>query len=334
MSTITDVCKLAGVSKATVSRVLNGTGQVKESTRELVYAAMEELDYRPNSMARALATNQSMTIGFILSHFEGDYFDIILQEAADTTKELGYQLLISGGFDSAEKELEAIRMLSDRCDAIVMYTRFMSGDMLHQVKQILNIPLVLFNREDPQFLFPCVLFEQQQAVVDIADYIISNGHRKIACITGLQELSTTSERLLGYQQALRKHGIDYQSKLVETGDYTISSGYKACKRLIATGIPFTAILSCNDSMAFGALKALHEANIQVPEEVCITGIDDAPMAEYVQPALTSMRQPTIEMTQKAISLAVELAKEKVLDCTDEFYFPGTLITRDSVIGIN
>lgn len=334
MSTITDVCRLAGVSKATVSRVLNGTGQVKESTRDIVYAAMKELDYRPNSMARALATNQSMTIGFILSHFEGDYFDIILQEAADTTKKLGYQLLISGGFDSAEKELEAIRMLSDRCDAIVMYTRFMSGELLQQVKQMLDIPLVLFNREEQQELFPSILFEQKQAVVDIADYIISQGHSKIACITGLQESSSTSERLLGYREALIKHNIDYNPKLVVQGDYKIQSGYLACKKLLRTGIPFTTIISCNDSMAFGALKALREENIKVPEEISITGVDDAPMASYVYPALTSMRQPTIEMTQKAIGLAVELAKEKRLDCTDEFYFSGTLIKRDSVIRIN
>lgn len=333
MSTITDVCKLAGVSKATVSRVLNGTGQVKESTRESVYAAMKELDYRPNSMARALATNQSMTIGIILSRFAGDYFDIILQEAADTTKELGYQLLISGGCENEDKEAEAIRMLSDRCDAIVMYSRFMPDEMLVQIKNTLSIPLILFNKEVGLSLFPSVLFKQRTAVYDIANYLIEKGHKKIACITGLEDVHPINERLMGYQEALQKHGIDYNAELVKSGTYDIDSGYYACKKLLESDVEFTAILSCNDSMAFGALKALNEANIKVPQDISLTGIDDAPMANYVQPALTSVQQPTIEMTQKAIGLAVELAKAKKLDCTDEFYFSGKLIQRDSVTEI-
>lgn len=333
MSTITDVCKLAGVSKATVSRVLNNTGQVKESTKKLVYAAMKELDYRPNSIARALAKNQNMTIGFILSHFGGDYFEAILQEAADTTKKFGYQLLISGGFDNAEKEYETVQMLSDRCDALVMYTRYMSVDMLAQIKKELRIPLVLFNREAKN-LFPSIMFEQKKGLFDITQYLIECGHRDIACIIGpedmREDMQSPKKRLAGYKDALATANIPYNPELIAHGDYQMDSGYQACEDLLNKNINFTAIVACNDAMAFGALKMLHKKGISVPEQISITGVDNTPMATYVQPALTSIHQPTIEMTKKAIALAVELAKKRKLDCIDEYSFEGSLITRDSV----
>lgn len=173
MATMLDVSLRAGVSKATVSRVLNGTGQVKESTRQQVFAAMEELGYRPNFLARSLANQTSNSIGLVVSTFDGFYFGRLLQQASRQTETHGKQLIVTDGHDAPEQEEQAVQMLADRqCDAIVLYTRYMSEKAIVKLMNTVKTPLVVINREVSQAPDRCVFFEQQDAAFKAVDYLI------------------------------------------------------------------------------------------------------------------------------------------------------------------
>jgi DNA-binding LacI/PurR family transcriptional regulator len=332
MSTIVDVCKLAGVSKATVSRVINGTGQVKESTRETVYAAMDQLGYRPNKLAQALATNKTDTIGFVVSHFDGAYIGNLLKQASTSAKQANKQIIVTDCHNDPELEYETVRQLEGRCDAIVLYSRTLSYEHIKKLHEQLTTPLVLMNRSLPEPLFHSVTFDQESAATMMMNHLIGYGHRKIACITGPLDNPTGNARLNGYINTLKQHAIAYKSDLVKNADYLIEGGYQACQELLEDKTPFTAIFTFNDYMALGALKALTEAGIKVPEQVSIAGIDNNMLAPYVSPALTTIELPLEAMTRKAVEQAIELI-DKPGDAASH-QFRGKLIQRESVIPLH
>jgi len=329
MSTIVDVCKLAGVSKATVSRVINGTGQVKESTRDSVYAAMDRLGYRPNKLAQALATNKTNSIGLVVSNFEGAYFGSLLKQAAASAESAHKQLIVTDGHNNAEGEYEAIRQLEGRCDAIVLYSRTMSDEHIKTLYQQLTVPFIVMNRTFPDSFAHTVTFDQEGAVSTMMDHLISYGHRQIACITGSLDNPTGRARLAGYKKVLKRCGIPFKPNLVESGDYHIKSGYSACKELLNHEVSFTAVIAFNDCMALGAIKALTEVGIKVPCQVSIAGIDNDPIAEFFSPALTTIELPIDAMTQQAMELAIELCIKPKSSSAHQHKV--TLIQRESVI---
>lgn len=330
MSTIIDVCKLAGVSKTTVSRVINGTGQVKQSTKDAVNAAMEQLGYRPNSLAQALARSESNSIGLVLSDFMGPYYGKVIKQASLCSGLVNKELFIADGHNDCKREYEAILSLEDRrCDAIVLYSRTMSIELLHKLKQQLSVPLVVINHELSDPIFHSIHFDQAGAVRILMDHLIGFGHRKIACITGPLGRPSNDMRFKGFQEALKQFAMPFNSNLVKHSDYTLQGGYDACQKLIDNQQPFSALLAFNDDMALGALKALTDAGIRVPEQVSVTGIDNCPMASFSHPALTSIDLPIEEMTKLGIEIAMKLASGKV--CTVTHQYKGKLISRDSVL---
>ena len=330
MSTILDVCKLAGVSKTTVSRVINGTGQVKQSTKDVVKAAMEQLEYRPNSLAQALARNETNSIGLVVSDFQGAYFSTLLQQASISTELVHKELIVTNGHNDCDREYEAILRLEDhRCDAIVLYSRKMSIEQLRKLKRQLTVPLVLINRELSEPLFHCVSFDQAGAVKIMMNHLIGYGHKKIACITGPLNRLSNQDRFAGYKEVLKQYAMPFNTNLVKNSDYQLQGGYDACQELLRSQEPFSALIAFNDEMALGALKALTDAGIRVPEQVSVTGIDNYPMTQFSQPSLSTIDIPVKEMTKHAIEVALKLAAGTT--CPFSTQYKGTLIQRDSVL---
>lgn len=329
MVTMLDVALRAGVSKATVSRVLNGIGQVKESTREQVFNAMEELGYRPNFLARSLANRSSNSVGLVVSTFDGFYFGRLLRQASRQTEAWGKQLIVTDGHDTPQKELEAVQMLVDRhCDAIVLYTRFMNERTLLSLMNSIKVPLVVINRDISLARDRCVFFEQQDAAFKATDYLIQQGHREIACITVPISTPTGQARLMGYRKALQKHGIAYSEDRVKYGDSTMTLGHKLCQELLDSRVPFTALFACNDDMALGASKALHQAGRRIPQDISLFGFDDAPSAQWLEPALSSVYLPIDSMITTAIDQAIKLANGEPIEAIPPFV--GKLVLRESV----
>lgn len=333
MATINDVCKLAGVSKATVSRVLNETGQVKAQTREAVLAAMQQLGYQPNSLAQALATNTTNSIGLVLPHFESSYFGSILFEAEQGAQKAGKKLLVVNSKNSEQGEKEAVATLAaQRCDAILLYSRHLSEVQLLELQQQYPSPLVILNRRLHHPQLHSFGLDQTQIAQLAMQHLLNLEHRQIACITSPLVSETGKIRYQVYQQALHEQGIELNSSLVIEGDNTLLGGYQAMQQLLQQGISMSAVFACNDDMALGAMRAMHEHGINVPKQVSLIGIDNEPAAAFAIPSLSSVSLPIGELTQQAISLAVEIANKKPQDAQHRLY-QGSLIARESTIAL-
>ncbi|HGH6008719.1 TPA: LacI family DNA-binding transcriptional regulator [Vibrio cholerae] len=333
MANINDVCKLAGVSKATVSRVLNETGQVKAQTREAVLAAMQQLGYQPNSLAQALATNTTNSIGLVLPHFESSYFGSILFEAEQGAQKAGKKLLVVNSKNSEQGEKEAVATLAaQRCDAILLYSRHLSEVQLLELQQQYPSPLVILNRRLHHPQLHSFGLDQTQISQLAMQHLLNLGHRQIACITSPLVSETGKIRYQVYQQALHEQGIELNSSLVIEGDNTLLGGYQAMQQLLQQGISMSAVFACNDDMALGAMRAMHEHGINVPKQVSLIGIDNEPAAAFAIPSLSSVSLPIGELTQQAMSLAVEIANKKPQDAQHRLY-QGSLIARESTIAL-
>ncbi|MCH9297037.1 LacI family DNA-binding transcriptional regulator [Pantoea allii] len=330
MITMLDVARKAGVSKATVSRVLAGNRYVSKSTQQKVFQAIAETGYRPNLLARSLATQKSQNIGLIVTHslFNGPYFSELLFQAATLTNNYGRQLILADGKTCADDERAAIEFLLDlRCDAIIIYPRFLDTEALDAIIEQHDIPIMVVNRQLKRHPAHCVWATHQQNTFDATRYLIERGHREIAFIRGLAGSPTADARLAGYQQALVEHGISDKSCIVQ-GAWTPASGMAAAKQLLDSGVTFSALMASNDDMAIGAALALNAAGKRLPEDVSLLGFDDIRMAEFFLPPLTTVHVPVAEMIQHTLAQLVAMLEGEAVTALPPF--SGHLIARASV----
>lgn len=332
MTTMLEVAKRAGVSKATVSRVLSGNGYVSQETKERVFQAIEESGYRPNLLARSLATNKTQTLGLVVTNtlYHGVYFSELLFHAARMTEDQGRRLILADGKHSAEEEREAIQYLLDlKCDAIIIYPRFLSVDEMDSLVKSHRQPIMVLNRRLRKNSSHCVWCDQKASSFNAVVKLIAMGHRDIAFITGSLDSPTGIERLSGYKDALAQHGIELRNNLIVEGKWSPESGAAGVETLLTRGVDFSALVASNDDMAIGAMKKLDARGIAVPDQVSVIGFDDIAIAPYVIPALSSVKIPVTEMIKETIERLIFM-----LDGGEFNYhqpFLGELMLRDSLI---
>lgn len=332
MTTMLEVARRAGVSKATVSRVLSGNGYVSQETKDRVFLAIEESGYRPNLLARNLATKKTQTLGLVVTNtlYHGVYFSELLFHAASMTEAQGRRLILADGKHSAQEEREAIQYLLDlRCDGIIIYPRFLSVDEIDDIIQQQQQPVLVINRRLRRNSSHCVYCDQKSASQQAVEKLIARGHRDIAFITGSLDSPTGIERLSGYKDALTKHGIAIRDELIVEGKWTPATGAAGVDMLRERQVSFSALVASNDDMAVGAIKQLHAHGVSVPQQVSVIGFDDIALAPYMIPALSSVRIPVTEMIKETINRLIFM-----LDGGDFKYqqtFPGELIERDSLV---
>lgn len=332
MTTMLEVAKRAGVSKATVSRVLSGNGYVSHETKDRVFQAIDESGYRPNLLARNLATKRTQTLGLVVTNtlYHGVYFSELLFHAARMTEERGRQLILADGKHSAEEEREAIQYLLDmRCDAIIIYPRFLSVDEMDAIIQDHTQPVMVLNRRLRKNSSHCVWSDHIASSQAAVTQLIARGHRDIAFITGSLDSPTGIERLSGYKAALAQHQIPLRESLIVEGKWNPASGAAGVATLLQRGETFTALVASNDDMAIGAIKQLHDSGIATPADVSVIGFDDVAIAPYIVPSLSSVRVPVTEMIKETISRLIFMLDGG--DFTSQQHFAGELILRDSVI---
>ena len=332
MTTMLEVAKRAGVSKATVSRVLSGNGYVSQETKDRVFQAIDESGYRPNLLARNLATKRTQTLGLVVTNtlYHGVYFSELLFHAARMTEERGRQLILADGKHSAEEEREAIQYLLDmRCDAIIIYPRFLSVDEMDAIIQDHSQPVMVLNRRLRKNSSHCVWSDHIASSEAAVTQLIKLGHRDIAFITGSLDSPTWIERLSGYIAALAQHQIPLRESLIVEGKWNPASGAAGVSTLLARGETFSALVASNDDMAIGAIKQLHESGIATPAAVSVIGFDDVAIAPYIVPSLSSVRVPVTEMIKETISRLIFMLDGG--DFTSQQNFAGELILRDSVV---
>lgn len=328
MPTIKEVSRRANVSASTVSRVLNGTVPVADETRQRVLEAIEELDYRPNAFARSLATNRSGGIGVSVNDLSSPFYGAMVNGIEKEAEAAGMHLLVSSGHADAEKERRALEFLMERRpDALVVHVESIPDLELVDLMQG-DVPVVLVGRYLAEMEGRCVYLDNEAGGELATQHLIDHGHERIAHITGPLSYPDSRARLLGHRRALDRAGIAFDERLQVEGDFVEDGGYRAVRRLLDRGVDFTAIFSANDQMAIGALQALREASIRVPEDISVIGYDDVLFARYLTPTLTTVRQPLEEMGRAATRIALDL-----LEGTEEevvHRFEPSLVVRESV----
>jgi len=328
MATISDVSRIAGVSKATVSRVINGTGQVKESTRLLVESVMNELNYKPSSVAQALATKKGNSIGLVLSDFTGSYFGLLLKQASVSADKMGKQLLIADGHNQAESELQAVYSLVEKkCDVVILYSRMLSEEQVIALNQSIDVPLVNVGRRLPESAGFSVSFDQQHAVKMAVDHLVSLGHKSIIYIGPSPNTPTSASRLEGFQLALQRSTSQKISRKHVFCNFGFIEGYAAGLELLNDSLLPSGIVTASDDIAVGCIKAFVENGVVVPDDVSIVSIDNDPCSAFVSPSLTTVDLPIQAITERAMEVAQQLIQGQVSPLAE--VIQGSLIIRHS-----
>lgn len=320
---------MAGVSVATVSRVINNSPKASENSRLAVFSAMEQLQYHPNANARALAQQSTETIGLVVGDVSDPFFGAMVKAVDEIAWQTGNFLLIGNGYHNEVKERQAIeQLMRHRCAALVVHAKKIPDEELEKLMQ--QMPgMVLLNRSLPAFQQRCIALDDRYGAWLATRHLIQQGHDQIAYICSTHTISDAEERLQGYYDALREHSLPCNDRLVAFGEPDEVGGEQAMTELLGRGRNFTAVACYNDSMAAGALAVLSDNGIRVPEEMSLIGFDDVLVSRYVRPRLTTIRYPIVTMAQQAAELALALANGQPLPEVTNTFNP-TLVRRHSV----
>ena len=330
MSTMQKIADAVGVSKTTVSRALNETGYVGVKTRQRILELADELGYRPNLLAKNLSTNQSKCIGLVMANkmFDGHYFNEIVSFCARKLQSQGLDLLLADGKSSAEGERAAITLLTGlRCDAIILYSHFLTTEDLDALIERSTTPIMVINRELTLHPAHTVCCDHQNDAYHVAKHLIDSGYRKIASISGNLSSPTARSRQAGIQAALQEAKLDIHAISAE-GNWSIESGYQAMQKLLSEKPSLDAVIAANDEMAIGAMRRLAEAGKKIPEDVAIIGFDDIPAAAYLVPTLSSVKAPVHAMLEVAIEQMLSQLEGKEISPVSLFH--SELESRESV----
>jgi LacI family transcriptional regulator len=296
--TVSDIARLARVSPSTVSRVLTGNSPVHPEKRAAVLAVIEELNFRPNLNARALARGKSMAIGILTQSMASQFYGELSQGIEEGLAGSSYHPIFASGQWRPDEERAALNILTDRqVDGLIV----LGGDYPDAELHALNgqIPLIAVGRSVAGLEGQCLTVAQRLGAAKAVRHLIDLGHRRIAYISGIPTHSDSRERRLGYQQALHEAGLSLDERLIVEGNFTEQSGSLALEALLARGAHFSAIFAANDQMAYGARLGLYRRNLRVPDDVSLVGFDDLLGSAYTTPPLTTVRQHMLEQGRKA-----------------------------------
>lgn len=316
---IYDIAKMAGVSPTTVSRVLNGSANVKASTREKVMATIEGRGYVPSALARSPSTGGSQTIAFIVPDIENPFFSQVLHGITDRAAECNYNVFMFGTDECCEREHSALESLNaEMIKGIIIIPVSeedkKTQDMLECFERR-NIPVVLLDRDTSGACFDGVFSEDSAGSSRAVECFIDEGHKKIAIITGPVTSRPGRERLEGYKKALLAHGLEINPDYIVDGNFREEESYNAMQKLMALDEKPTAILTSNNMTTLGCLKYMKEKGLCLGRDISLIGYDDIPELTYTDIALTAITRPNCEMGCEAMNLLEQrFLKKTTPDC--------------------
>jgi LacI family transcriptional regulator len=328
-ATIRDIAQLAGVSVATVSRVINDRPDVAPETRDAVLRHVRAHNFTTNRSARALSVGRAGLIGFTMPFVRADYFAAILAGALEAAHEQEMRLVLCMTLHEHDREVSLLETLMDGATdgAIILLPEESSEELA--ALQSSGYPFVV---ADPRVSIaegiPAVSAGHRAGAKAAIDHLLSLGHRRIAHISGPRGWAATEERIEGYNAALAAAGVLPSTELLAEGDFEIRGGYPAAGRLLDLSERPTAIFASNDNMAVGALRAARERGLSVPDDLSVVGFDDAELAQIVTPALTTVRQPLAELGRTAVSLLMRMIERQSVEAL-RVELAARLIVRDS-----
>ena len=331
-ATIRDVARLADVSVATVSRVLNASGPVSDAARRRIERVATRLRYSPNGAARSLITQRTHTIGVLLPDLYGEFFSEVIRGIDVVAQRSGYHMLVSSSHSEQHALEAALGAMRGRVDGLIV----MSPDLDQRTLRA-NLAacraVVLLNCAARAPGFDAIKIDNVGGATAMTRHLLDLGHRRIAFIRGAARNVDAEERRRGFRAALRSARVARGDTVEVAGDFTESGGYRAAKVLLARDPRPTAIFAANDSMAIGALSALREAGVSVPEEIAVVGFDDVPIARFTSPPLTSVRVPITKLGARATERLVEQLGSERRRRRECEMLATTLVVRQSCGGV-
>lgn len=337
LTTLKDIAAKTNLSISTVSIILNNrASRIPKSTRDIVIKAAKDLNYRPNQLAVGLVTKRTKTLGLIVPDIRNNFFSSLSKGIEDEARQHGWTVILCNSNDSHERDVEYIEMLTGKGVDGILYC--MSADTnldnfkeKYSLIEKYNIKFLILDRylDFPQDYpkIDIISLNHFEGGYSAAKHLIDLGHKKIACVTGPQDLSESNERLRGYKKALSDNNIEYDDNLIIEGNYHMEAGISAIDRLI--GQNFTAIFAFNDMMAYGVLKALKNYNLSIPNDVSVVGYDDIYLSEILEIPLTTIHQPVELMGRGATKYFIDIIDGK--DDVEEvaFYSPELIIRKST-----
>jgi LacI family transcriptional regulator len=329
MLNMKDIAKLAGVSTATVSRVINNDPRVRKETRQEVEKIIEKFGYRRNLLARKLAMKRTSTIGVLLSDITNPFYSEIARGIEDEARQGGYTVMFGSTDNNSKIQQEYIDLfLEQRVDGIMFGSVSLEDpDVERLFKE--DFPFVLINRKVDTIKTDFIVLDNVKGAYMITEYLIKLGHRRIGIIHGPLNYSTGVDRLRGYKEALWKHAIKDDSELMKPGDFQQESGYLAFKKFCQIKNPPTAVFASNDFMALGALEAASEFGVKIPEDIALVGFDDIDFVSFKFVDLTTVSQRKYEMGTKGTQLLIRKIENSGNWVPQEIYLEPKLIIRSS-----
>ncbi len=299
------VAEHASVSVTTVSHVINETRPVSDELRQRVLAAMDELGYQSNLLARSLRQGKTHTIGMIIPDNANPFFAEMARGVEDTSFEQGYSVILCNSDGNLDKELLYADVLAEkRVDGILFVAAGLSTKRILDL-QARRMPLVVVDRDLPGAAVDSVLTDNAQGGWLATHHLVELGHHRIGCITGPSDITPSAERITGYRQALDENGIPVDKALIVRGDFQYDSGYQAASQLLQMDDPPTAIFACNDLMAIGVMSAALKLGLHIPADLSVIGFDGVRLASFANPPLTTIVQLKYEIGVIATTMLLE-----------------------------
>lgn len=325
---IRQVASVTGVSVATISRVLNGKGPVRDATRSRVLAAIESMGYVPHSAARSLSTRKTMSFGILLPEVHGEFFSELIRGIDLAARRSGYHLLVSC-FHSDPAEAQAVlHALHGRVDGLIVMTPG-SGQASQPTRFPQGVPVVELSSGSPSRLNDSIRIDNRGGARSATEHLLELGHRRIAMICGPPENSDAHDRQLGFTEALTDEGITLDPTLLLPGDFRELSGFRAGAAIADLPDRPTAVFAANDAMAVGCLAALRGRGLRIPEDVALAGFDDIPIARFLTPGLTSVRVAIAELGARAAERLLAAIEGGSTSPRHHEVMPATLVVRGS-----
>ncbi len=332
VTTIKDIAKVLGVSVSTVSRALQGKPEISEQTKQLVRETAQKMKYRPNTMAVALKTQKSFSIGVVVPQIVSTFYASVVKGIEEVANGLGYQVFVSSSNEDMEKEKRNVfGFIDHRVDGMIVSLSKATDSYAHISHiQDQSVPLVLFDRTSKEVNVPKVVANDADAAYLAITHLITRRSKRIALITGPEHMLIGRNRMRGYKAALNNNNIEFDPNLVVRCNLTVEDAKTATNRLLEMETPPDAIFGINDEVAIGALFAIKEHGLKIPDDICVVGFSNSNRSRYIEPSLTTMDQNP----EKIGTLAAKLLFEQIEGNhgyaeTKEIIVPADLIVRAS-----
>ncbi len=335
MATITDVAREAGVSISTVSNVINGTKFVGEELTERVNRAIEVLGYQANELAASMKRRTTNNIGVVLPNIGMVFFPDVLKGIEAAAKEHGYKIFYFSTDYDFEKEKEYLSLLKTSWVDGIIIDSCCPTDEIHTYQESLasnvagrNVPVVALETPFDHKKLGVITLNEVKFTTEAIEYLLRLGHRDIGILLGPEHIPMYTNNIKGIEAAFERHGMELLRENIMVGDYFAESGYTAVKKALENGAQWSAIFSANDQMAIGAMKAIKEANLSIPDDVSVIGVDGIYVTTLIDPPLTTVELPRFDMGYRAGTLLLEMI-QKNSRCGEHIEMEGKMIIRKS-----